>query len=655
MRFFSLLRVTEGNPDLATAQYDAFAKQIPLLYVTLLVNSWGLAYSFIASAPIALVIVAPILLTIVSAARISFWVRAFKTVATPEIAFRALRRTNSISGVLAFLFATWALSLYRYGDAYAQGHVLFFMGITVVGCIFCLMHLRSAALRVMLTVNVMFVTFFATSGNAVFVAVSLNIVLVSVVMLTVLWVYYTGFVDLIDSRKALSRQKDETQVLSDENYRLANIDSLSGLPNRRLFFAKLEEAVSIARKGGDLTAVGIIDLDGFKAVNDGYGHAAGDNLLNAIGARLASLLSTDVLVARLGGDEFGIIVKHVADEGELEILGEQICSEIAKPVILPSGIMYTAASVGFALISATIDCKEDVFENADYALYDAKRGGKGKVALFTPAHREAIYHASRIERAFEHPNFDRELSVVFQPVMDIQQGKVIAFEALARWNSASLGWVSPGAFIPAAERSGLISKMTSILLSKSLEVAKSWPPNVRLSFNLSAKDITSPARMARIMSLVSQSGFDPHRIDFELTETTALNDLEQASAAIAALQAMGIGVSLDDFGTGFSSLTLVHQLAVDTIKIDRSFVTDITTNPLSFKIVRSLLTLSRDMNVECIVEGVETEATLDVLRSLGCKLVQGFFFSKPMPASAITDYLEGVEKMVPGVRLDYAS
>lgn len=637
-KFIDLFQVTEENPDLVLAQYMAFSKQIPLLYITLVVNSWALAYSFINVAPPVLALYVPAALTFVCVGRIVVWCLAIGTPPDFKIAFQALNRTNRISSVLAFLFSAWGLSLYRYGDAYAQGHVVFFMGITVIGCVFCLMHLRSAALRVMLTVNTIFVAFFVTSGNHVFVAISLNIVLVSMVMIIVLWVYYTGFVDLIESRKALSIQQHETQLLSDDNDRLANLDSLTGLPNRRRFFAELEAPCDKLAVKGTFSAVGIVDLDGFKAVNDSYGHAAGDNLLQVVADSLRRRQGADLVVARLGGDEFGLIFRNLQSQDQLVALGEDICRELGQPIIIAEGTMFITASIGFAVMAAS-DCIRDAFENADYALYDAKRNGKAKAIIFTPAHREAIQKASKMERAFEHQDLEKQLTVEFQPIIEVETGRVLAFEALARWNSPELGQVPPSVFIPAAERSGLIVRLTATLLGKALAAAKEWPGDIRLSFNLSAKDITSADAMARLLLVISRSGFDRSRIDFEITETAAIVDLDQVQSAIRTLKAWGVHISLDDFGTGYSTLSQIHQLDLDTIKIDQSFVTDITTNPMSYNIVKSVLALSRDMNIRCIVEGVETQAALDVLRTIGCHFAQGYHFARPMPSERLHDYL----------------
>ncbi len=236
-------------------------------------------------------------------------------------------------------------------------------------------------------------------------------------------------------------------------------------------------------------------------------------------------------------------------------------------------------------------------------------------------------------------DFDVEMELVFQPIVDAMSEHTAGFEALARWQSPRLGWVSPADFIPAAERIGLIRPLTQALLVRALATARTWPDDIRLSFNLSAHDVCAAEGILPLIAIIENSGLPPHRIDFEITETAVTFDFVRAQQSIATLKAMGCGISLDDFGTGYSSLSHVHRLPLDKLKIDRSFVSDINENPVSHKIVKSLTGLCDDMEIACVVEGVETRAQLDSLRRLGCDFLQGYYFSKPMPGAAIDDYL----------------
>lgn len=261
------------------------------------------------------------------------------------------------------------------------------------------------------------------------------------------------------------------------------------------------------------------------------------------------------------------------------------------------------------------------------------------MSLFSTRHQHRIQQDAAIEQALRKADLEAELSVVFQPIVDTASRRTLAFEALARWHSPAMGTVSPAEFIPVAERTGLITQLTRVLLAKALDTAATWPEAVGLSFNLSIHDLGSEEEVARLVRLVLDSGVDPARIDLEITETAVMQDMEQAQWAAGQLRGLGCGVTLDDFGTGFSSLSRLLALPLTRIKIDRRFVSGIQHSPASLKIVRSLLALSRDMELGCVIEGVEGEEELAILRELGGSLMQGYLFARPMPAADVPAWL----------------
>lgn len=554
------------------------------------------------------------------------WLRSMRVEPTREAALRALTRTNRLAGVIAIAFTLWALGLFPYGDAYAQAHVAFYMAITVIGVIFCLMHLRPAAVTVAIIVNGAFVVFFARSVNFVFVAIAVNTALVSATMLVILLIHYRDFTRMVDA-----------QV---ENLRLANLDSLTGLPNRRAFFAHLNEVCAIAQAEGRRFALGLVDLDGFKPVNDLHGHAVGDKLLYEVGQRLSCICSDNVHLARLGGDEFSLVISHFSHEQDLLQLGERVSSALRSPVILGDITVQIAGSIGFAVYPEMAATASDLFENADYALYHGKRIHRGSVTLFSADHDAEIRRDARIEQALQLADFENELTVMFQPIVDVNNQTTTGFEALARWASPMLGAVPPAQFIPVAERTGLIGVLTRTLLRKALAAAVLWPLDIHLAFNLSAHDLSSSDSVLDLIRIINESGLDPKRLDVEITETAFIQDFAQVQTATELLRLLGCGISLDDFGTGYSSLSHLHALPLTKIKIDRSFVTDLHKNPASYKIVKSLLALSRDMGLDCIVEGVETQEEMAALRTLGGKTVQGYFYSRPMQATEVAGFLD---------------
>jgi diguanylate cyclase (GGDEF)-like protein len=631
------------DPDLTRAQFDAFSRQIPLLYFILITNTIAVAYTYVPLAPASLSMIVPAVLTAVTGLRTLWWLRQRHVVRSDADILRNLRLTNWIAAPIAAGFTAWSFALYPYGDPFAKSQVAFYMAVTVIGCIFCLMHLRSAALIVTLVVNVPYVLFYFVTGEPTLKAMAVNNLLVSGAMVTVLFIYYRDFADLVANRKSLLMQQAATQALSDENFRLANLDSLTELPNRRRFFAELSSAFADAERRHVHVAVGIIDLDGFKPINDNYGHSVGDRVLIEAGRRIREVCEgfgpQRVEFARLGGDEFGLVVCGDPANVDLARLGERIGEQVKLPYQLDTAHTGLSCSIGFALYPDSATTSEALYECADYSLYHAKRHQRGRTVIFSSELEAEIRSRGVIENLLRTSDFGAEMELVFQPIVDAMSEHTAGFETLARWHSPRLGRVSPADFIPAAERIGLIRPLTQVLLARALATAKTWPDHIRLSFNLSAHDVCAAEGILPLISIIEKSGLPPHRIDFEITETAVTFDFVRAQQSIATLKAMGCGISLDDFGTGYSSLSHVHRLPLDKIKVDRSFVADVNENPVSLKIIKSLTGLCDDMEIACVVEGVETRDQLDTLRRLGCDLIQGYYFAKPMPGSVIEDYL----------------
>ncbi len=563
------------NAELTRSQFDAFARQIPLLYLILAVNTAAVAFTHRHSAPAWLAVLIPGMLCLSCIVRVAIWLRSRKQVLSDAQVARRLRSTILLMIVFGIAFTGWALALYPYGDAFQQSQVAFYVSITVIGCIFCLMHMRMAALLLAAIVIVPFTVFFALTGNPVFIAISVNMALVTLAMIVILLTYYRDFANLVESKKALDIKQAETQVLSDENFRLANRDSLTSLPNRRRFFADIEALLSERSSDSTGFAVGILDLDGFKQINDLYGHSFGDHVLQETGLRLSNVACPDIAFARLGGDEFGVVVTGNKTRDQLLYAGARICQALQLPHVLPEATVRLSGSLGFAIYPDGGDTPKRLLERADYALYHAKGHRRGEAVVFSQEHETQIRVASTVEQALRHADLNSEMSLVFQPIIDISVGRIVAFEALARWNSPTLGAVPPDTFITIAERGGSIHTLTEVLLSKALAFARTCPDSVRISFNLSTLDLTSEEALHRIIELTRSSGVAPDRLDFEVTETALINDFDIARKALQSLKELGVHISLDDFGTGYSSLSSVHRLPLDKLKVDRSFVKEI--------------------------------------------------------------------------------
>lgn len=623
--------VQSDNPDLLKAQYRAFTRQMPMMYFILLSSTWALAITHMQFAPLWLTAGIPVLFTVGCTLRVTFWWRTRGIDPMPDVAHAALVRANRLAIGIATAFTLWSFLLVPYGNAYTQSHVAFYMAITVISCIFCLMYVRSAAFIVTLIVNGAFVVFFVTSKQPTFIAIAINVLLVCAGMMSILLTNYRNF-----ERMVISQQRAE--ALSNENLQLANIDSLTDLPNRRAFFAHLEAELERAKAEGTRLALGVIDLDGFKPVNDLYGHSVGDRLLIEVSGRLTTALKASQAF-RLGGDEFAIVAPLAPEDTQLVANANAISAQLSAPYHMPEGTVHVSGSMGIAVYPNLASTLEQLFDRADYALYHAKKTRRGGAVLFDAEHEKKINIEARIEHLLKQADLEKELSVVFQPIVDICNQETVGFEALARWCSPALGRVSPAQFFSIAERAGTVSSLTRPLLKKALASASKWENHLRLSFNLSAHDLNSCEGVLSLIGIVETSGFDARRLDFEITETAFTHDFEQVKQSVEMLRRLGCGISLDDFGTGYSSLTRLHALPLTKIKIDRSFVTDLHEKPASYKIVKSLLTLSRDMGLECVVEGVETPEELAALTGLGGTLVQGYVYSPPLSEEDVSEFL----------------
>lgn len=615
------------DPDLVQAQARAFSRQVPLLYGILLVNSLVLAATH-KTAPDLLRIYVPAALTLICAGRLIMWWRTRNSVMTYRRARRMLKSTVIIAAGLGIGFSTWALSLYAYGGPFEQSHVAFYMGITTIGCVFCLMHLRGAAIMVVICVLIPFTGFFGVTGNPVLGAIALNLVLVVGGLMVILLNNYRDFSDLVASRAEMERRQDETQRLSDENYRLANVDSLTGLPNLRSFDRHLRAALDRAAVDGTQVAVARLNLDGFKSVNDIFGQITGDRVLTEVAQRITALRRPSTIVARLGSDSFGLILTGSTDERALQACGNVLTAAMRPSFDTPLGIVHLSASAGFAA-SRPGDTAEALFDRADYVTWVAKREARGKAIVFSESHAQEINKVRRMEHALHTADLDREIYILFQPQFDVAQNRTTGYEVLARWNSPDLGEVSPAEFIPMAERIGMISKITQTVLRKALIASEKLPKSQRLSVNLSAHDLGSTTAIEAIAAQVEKAG-KPCRVDFEITETAVMRDLAQASDGLVALLALGSRIALDDFGTGHSSLTHVQKLPLDRIKVDRSFVNEVTSDPTSRAIIKTTVDLCRNLGISCVFEGIETEEQLDALLGLGGNVMQGYLFGRPM-------------------------
>ncbi len=428
---------------------------------------------------------------------------------------------------------------------------------------------------------------------------------------------------------ALARSRSEAEAR-----RRALHDPLTGLPNRELFRDRLAGALARMRRGGPPPAVLLLDLDGFKVVNDSLGHHAGDELLRCIAPRLAEAVRAGDTVARLGGDEFVVLADGVQDESTAMLLAQRLEAAWREPVRIGEAELHLSASVGVAVATPACD-PDSLLRDADAAMYHAKRRGRGRFELFGAPLRDEALRRLALEQDLRRALEPEELHLEYQPVIDFDTNAVVSYEALLRWTHPERGSIGPDEFIGIAEDSGLMLPMGRWVLQTACAEAQRWPAGVGIGVNLSARQVADPDLCEHVRGALAVTGLDPSRLTLEITESTLMEEAEAPLRTLEELRAMGVRLALDDFGTGYSSLSYLRRFALDTLKVDRSFVRDLGSDPHATPLVEAVVSMAGALGLAVVAEGVETEAQRAQLAALGCRYGQGYLLGRPEPAAAL--------------------
>ena len=417
---------------------------------------------------------------------------------------------------------------------------------------------------------------------------------------------------------------------------MAHHDALTGLPNRPHLLESLEAALAAARRDKTRCAVILIDLDRFKAVNDTLGHVAGDHLLEQVARCLESVISDEMTAGRLGGDEFAIVVPELESRAELEQMCLALVGALHGPFLYHDQRLFVGASIGVAVGPRDGETVEELIRNADLALYRAKAGAGNDICFYEPALHARSEERRRIELALRGAAEAGELSLNYQPLVNARTNQIESFEALLRWNSAELGQVSPAKFIPIAEETGMLNKIGEWVLRHACREAATWPEHISLAVNVSPRQVQDPAFLVTLMSALTQAQLEPRRLELEVTESVFLELTDKTQKMLQQIQSLGVRLAMDDFGTGYSSLGYLRRAEFDTLKIDQSFVQAIRADdPESTAIVRAVVALAGSLGMKTVAEGVATEEQLTLVKSLGCDMIQGYIFSRPVPAETV--------------------
>jgi PAS domain S-box-containing protein len=439
-------------------------------------------------------------------------------------------------------------------------------------------------------------------------------------------------------------------------------DGLTNLPNRALFLDRLQHALTLSKRNSNYKfAVLLVDVDEFKVVNDSLGHTAGDDLLIKIGQRLgASVRRNDTVtgaisdtpytpvndpsLARLGGDEFAILLEDIQDPIGAVRIANRVQKDLQAPFAIHQEQIVISASIGIASSVSPDTQAEDLVRNADIAMYRAKRAGKGRCEVFdTAMHAGAVKRLNMegdLRKALERGEF----RVYYQPIVLLQTGRIVGFEALTRWQRPQ-GILSPIEFIAVAEETGLIVPMNRLLLREACQRLRLWQaefpctPPLTMSVNMTAQELAQPGLTSEMLNALRETGVDPGCLRVEIIETIAMGDAEKSSPVLAQLKALGVRLSVDDFGTGYSSLSRLRKIPVDTLKIDRAFIANVDSDLENLEVVRAIIVLAHNLGLQVVAEGTETEQEVEQLKQLNCEMAQGYFFSRPADDQAIFELL----------------
>lgn len=431
-------------------------------------------------------------------------------------------------------------------------------------------------------------------------------------------------------------------------------DQLTQLPNRTLFVDRVDQALATGDRTGTRPACLFLDLDGFKAVNDQLGHAAGDELLQAVALRLSSAVRPGDTLARFGGDEFVVLLPAVADSHIAVQVARRMQEVLAQPLAIDGEPVLVRASIGIA-IGQPEDGADSLIRNADLAMYMAKERGNGGYELFDPGMRNRLVDKVRVRQDLVRAVERKEIGLVYQPIVDLTTGRTVGAEALARWTHPERGPIPPTEFIAFAEESDLIVRLGRDLLDEACLRLARWKAagivdaRFQMSVNVSPRQLRDPELPAVLTSLMARHGIDPQQLVLELTETVLIEDTRSTDAQLAALRALGVSLALDDFGTGYSSLAYLGRFPIDVIKIDRSFVAGLPAQAGRTALVRAIASIGASMNLWTVAEGVETAAQAEQVRLLGCDRAQGYYYARPLDPAAFEAYVRDQARSVSGV------
>lgn len=623
---------TSPRHDATVRRYaENLSFNVPVIYAMLMLCCVLLVARFYGTAPLTLTVVAPLMLCSFGMWRLLHWLPSAVRARTDAELARDVRFIAHSGTFAAAVAVSWALALYGFGDV---GQRALVQMVVTIGCLTTILgmpHAPHTALRMGLVVILPAALFFMISGQPDAPYVALIELMMFVLVIHVTFGHHRDFVRLEISRRKLVRREAQAARLADQNLAHAMVDPLTGALNRRAILAQIERLA--CRSPAVQPWLALIDLDGFKLINDTYGHAAGDAVLRAVCGRIAEC---DHLLAhgRLGGDEFAAVLDGRLDSAAALAVMERLSLHIRQPIVDRGAVLRLSACVGLRRTDG-LAVGESV-ERADAALYKAKAKADGSVAVFEAEDEIALQQKRRTTRSFNECILDERLRLLFQPMVDVEQSggdqnRVVRFEALARWSPDGRTWLSADHFMPLAEATGRTDDLTSQVLTKALRECRAWEFDCSLAINLCARDVLRENAVERLEAIAQAAGAPNDAIVFEVTERGLLTDPALAARQLEGFRNRGFRIALDDFGAGWSSLSHVQKLPLDCLKIDRALTGALASDPGARAIAGTIAALAWQLGIECVAEGVETASQAETARALGIRLMQGYLFGHPLP------------------------
>jgi diguanylate cyclase (GGDEF)-like protein len=625
---------TASGRAIVEERYWSLRGQVPVVYLLGFVNLTGLELATTGKLSIGANL--PTFIAACGLIRLIQWFIPRKHVAH-ELMVRRMKQTLWFATAVCVAVCVRCLQLLQVGDAASQMAVLLFGGLTAIGVAYGLTALPVAALIPLVLIIVPITGAALLSQDAHFAWAAFGLVVVATLTMRLILLHSRHFTAVIRSRSTIAHEQQLAEQAHQQAVVAATTDFLTGLLNRRAFVAALESDVT--QKAS--FAVAILDLDRFKTINDTLGHGAGDELLQEVAARLVRAVGSRGLVARLGGDEFGVLLPAVDRASDAETIGHQLLREVNRPISIHGRQYGVSSCCGLGIGRQGKDTSPSrVMADADLALYQAKENPCAGVAVFELRMEGPRRRRKQIERALQRPGIKDNLGLVFQPIVELKGGRIIAHEALARWTDGDLGSVGPSEFVPIAEQLHLIDDINNHLMAKAFEKAKCWPSHIKLSFNLSAVQLCSADAGKAVLKALGCAGLEPQRLQVEVTETALLADFEHAGENLTELRAAGVTIVLDDFGAGYSSIGYLKELQFDQIKLDGALVTAAQHSADGKRLLRAVIGLCDILGVSSVAEHVESEELLQLVVDLGCTAGQGFWLKPPAAVEDIRELLE---------------